>query len=83
MPDNPSKDVSRCATCKFFKRGKWFPFDLKAGENIKFEDLEDQLSGECELLLRALAITNSNLCAMEALSVQETFGCSLHQLHVN
>jgi hypothetical protein len=57
----------RCKNCIYFERGKWH----------KVFGGEEQLSGKCELLLKTLKINNSELFFIEALTVQESFGCVL------
>lgn len=61
----------RCKKCVFFKREEWHPAINKGKVG------EKQLGGHCKVLFEALLMTNSKLCWMDQLHVQETFGCSL------
>ena len=61
-----------CKTCKYFERGKWYA--IHGNET----DSEDQLGGNCPLLLNVLKMNNYNLLFQNDICIQESFGCSLH-----
>lgn len=66
--------MERCGTCQFFQRGRW--------HKVIDPDESEQKGGYCEILFKALLMTNShkmNILSDGKLYVQDTFGCSLHR----
>jgi len=63
--------MKKCKTCEHFQRDKWH-------KSIDPKE-EEQLGGHCEILLKMLQMTNSKLCWLERLHIQESFGCVFHK----
>jgi len=62
---------NKCKTCIHFTRSKWH-------ETIDSDETY-QLGGYCSMLKEILMMNNSKLWSMDALYVQESFGCVLHK----
>jgi hypothetical protein len=63
----------QCKTCLYFERLYWHKCLSPKGER------EPQKGGYCEVLTKALAMSNSKLSFGDPLYVFESFGCLLHR----
>ena len=63
--------MTKCETCRYFERGKWHPSAVEGGGK--------RCGGQCKILHKVLLRENSSLWVLNAIQVQDTFGCSLWQ----
>ena len=63
------KTQIHCRDCVYFNRWKWHQTIDRNEEN--------QMGGDCDVLLKILQKTNSSLWAKEKLHIHDSFGCVL------
>jgi hypothetical protein len=62
----------KCETCENYKRHKLIAEYSNSGEEEYLE------SGSCELLLKVLQMSNSDLIWIKQLTIQSTFSCCFY-----